>query len=381
MTDSIYIQLSDPWRQGVTITPKIARQIVAMGQPTNLEPVAPMPFANYPIKGWTDKPAAPAGESATVSFINKAITEHQLASPAEHCLFLNAEQRRKMNPAPSDDEATIDAVVAAYNKRANELEVFWCDMECMQSVLAALRRGEVLGLPSPDGHAALKTEVERLRAELSDSQDRFAHESGLVRVAIARADAAERKLRDAYTQIREDPIDTDKVIEDLSNAVYREHADHAEAMVKINNFESLCANESFVKIDRQYRTPGLMEFMVTTCSNQTHDNAKAYGTTPMGAIAAHIAKYQNKVRQQMSRCPECGCKECCGASMHEDAARILAQRDRLAELLTLSNARLREYLHEITWREYDPTPDHQCVTELIALNDEALAELDKEKQS
>ena len=66
---------------------------------------------------------------------------------------------------------------------------------------------------------------------------------------------------------------------------------------------------------------------------------------------------------------------------YEDAARIIAKRDRLAELLTLSNARLREYLHEITWREYDPTPDHQCVTELIALNDAALAELGKEKQS
>ena len=130
MSDSIYIQLSDPWRQGVTITPKIARQIVAMGQPTNLEPVAPMSFANYSIKGWTDKPAAPA-----------------------------------------NDEATIDAVVAAYNKRADELEVAWCNMDCMQSVLAVIRQGEVPGLPSPDEFAKVKAERDAANARAEKAEE------------------------------------------------------------------------------------------------------------------------------------------------------------------------------------------------------------------
>ena len=87
----------------------------------------------------------------------------------------------------------------------------------------------------------LKAEVERLRGELAaanagrsaaaDGYRETIREIAAERdAAIARAEKAERRLRDAYTQIQEDPIDTSKVIEDLTNAVRCERAAHAAAM-------------------------------------------------------------------------------------------------------------------------------------------------------
>ncbi len=62
----------------------------------------------------------------------------------------------------------------------------------------------------------------------------------------------------------------------------------------------------------------------------------------------------------MSRCPECGQKECCGASMHEDVRRIESQLERAVELL--KQYRIKAEIYQ---------PDEECAA--------FLTELDKEK--
>jgi hypothetical protein len=187
-----------------------------------IQPIAPMSFANYPIK---NKPAAPADDEATANAMK------DVARKVRDKYF----------------EMTQNAFIEP-PKRWELLVAF-----TMDAMIPIVGRGEVPGLPSPDEHAALKAEVERLRAsenaQLAHAKETIvaltvAHGKRVDErdAAIARADAAERKLRDAYTQIREDPIDTNKVIEDLSNAVDRERAAHAEAMELLRRAEDIEGN-------------------------------------------------------------------------------------------------------------------------------------------
>lgn len=108
----------------LTITPKIARQIVAIA--TN--PTTSLDNGGEPwnmLNSWmNEKPAAPA-----------------------------------------DDEATIRAMVNAFITGLNASSKTYDG--AVRKILDAIRRGEVPGLPSPDEHAALKADAERLRKKVA----------------------------------------------------------------------------------------------------------------------------------------------------------------------------------------------------------------------
>lgn len=63
--------------------------------------------------------------------------------------------------APADDEATVKSLKDAYWNG----ETIVHDKEGFYGVLAAIRRGEVTGLPSPHAHEWLQAEVKRLMVE------------------------------------------------------------------------------------------------------------------------------------------------------------------------------------------------------------------------
>lgn len=167
----------------------------------NAEDGAPVRYREGTVDITDEHIRAIVERAKSMGLMLSVVKESLKAQPADHCrdlghggphtdgkcnscaqenrtVFLSSELRSMGNTAaPVDDEATIDAVVAAYNKRANELEVAWCDMDCMQSLLAAIRRGEVTGLTTTDQEKIrrqpLPDGVERLRAELVAVKDKL----------------------------------------------------------------------------------------------------------------------------------------------------------------------------------------------------------------
>lgn len=121
-------------------------------------------------------------------------------------LGLSAQSATPAPTSPVDDEATVKAIgkriyeyfIPKYNSALSAQE----DSELVASeIVAAIRRGEVPGLPSPDEHAAIKAEVERLRAELKSTDDALClwkqaenDRTAQRDAAIARAEKAEAEL-------------------------------------------------------------------------------------------------------------------------------------------------------------------------------------------
>lgn len=137
-----------------------------------IQPVAPMSFANYPIK---DKPTAPAFTG----------------TPEGHEPKTWMDNHGGMHAAPADGEATVQAICKIighpYHKQWEA-----------ERIIRSVQRGEVPGLPSPDEHAALKSEVERLREDVTRVRKLASEDAMKLQserdAAIARAEKAKRAV-------------------------------------------------------------------------------------------------------------------------------------------------------------------------------------------
>jgi hypothetical protein len=101
--------------------------------------------------------------------------------------------------APADDEVPVDT---ATHHAMWKFIMDRCGLNLgldVDRIINGIRRGEVPGLPSPDEHAALKAEVERLRAQITGIgatpyHDRMKQIATERDAAIARAEKAEGEL-------------------------------------------------------------------------------------------------------------------------------------------------------------------------------------------
>lgn len=212
-------------------------------------------FANYPIKGWTDKTSTPAP-----------------TSPMAWTGTPEGQEPRSWNPpaSPVDDEATVPPGIVALIRlleRVGHTSVF-SDSELAHEIYAMVRRGEVSGLTTTaeaqealsaaaedryftiaelkNEHDTLKAEVERLRDEVAQRIRERDHYSEQSSRWIAERDTlkaeVERLKEEAQRMARIYARDMDDRQEKLNSACARAHHWECEwkaSELRLKNSESM----------------------------------------------------------------------------------------------------------------------------------------------